>query len=77
MPRDPRIAQTFIQVQVGSDYFKMICVLQIIFVCFVDLSIVPFFSPARPRMSTGKCSDPLPPLGRLQQHNQTRHDPSY
>jgi hypothetical protein len=26
MPRDWRIAQPFIQIQVGSDYFKMICV---------------------------------------------------
>ncbi len=39
--------------------FIMIYVLQIIFVCFVDLRIVPFFSPARPQMSTGSGSNPL------------------
>jgi hypothetical protein len=40
MPRDRRIAQPFIQIQAGSDYFNMICVSQIIFICFVDLRIV-------------------------------------
>ncbi len=60
MPR--RIAQLFVQIQVGSDYLKMICVSQIFFVCFVDLRIVLFFSPARPQMSTGSGRNPL---GRL------------
>ena len=55
MPRDRRIAHPFI-------YFKMICVSQIIFFCFVDLQIVLFFSPARPQMSTGSGRNPL---GRL------------
>jgi hypothetical protein len=62
MSRDRRIAHPFIQIQVESDYFKIICVSQIIFVCFVDLRIVLFFSPLRPQISTGRGRNPL---GRL------------
>jgi len=57
LARDRRIAQPFIE----SKYFKMICVSQIslkiicvsqiVFVSFVDLWIVLFFSPARPEES--------------------------
>jgi hypothetical protein len=51
--RNRRIAQPFIQIQIGSDY------LQTIVVCFVDLRIVLFFSPARPQMSTSSGIQPF------------------
>ncbi len=63
MPPDRRIAQSFIQIQVGSEYFKMVYVSQIIFACFVDTRIVLCFrnfSPARPQMSTGSGSNSGP-----------------